>query len=246
MSEIKLLQGDCFELIKQIPDKSIDLVITDPPYEVHAGKYISGSSKGWNLNFLFEKQDITKGYDLSYFSNLIFNKMKTPNIYFWASKKQIPAYIDIWVNKFKCAFEILCWHKDNALPTYRNKYLSDTEYCLYFHIGKCEPTSYEKARTFWVQSINIKDKKKYFHPTIKPLNIISTLIENSSSENDTVLDCFMGSGSTGVACKNLNRNFIGMELNEEYFDIAKQRIENGFVQKGMSEDELNLFPLFSQ
>lgn len=64
----------------------------------------------------------------------------------------------------------------------------------------------------------------YKHPTIKPLDIIKNLIINSSQEGDTVLDCFMGSGTTGVACKELNRNFIGMEINEEYYQIAKDRI----------------------
>lgn len=64
------------------------------------------------------------------------------------------------------------------------------------------------------------DKKKWKHPTIKPLNIIENLIINSSQEGEVVLDCFMGSGTTGVACKNLNRKFIGMELNEEYYNIA--------------------------
>lgn len=63
------------------------------------------------------------------------------------------------------------------------------------------------------------------HPTIKPLNIIQTLVSNSSKENDTVLDCFMGSGTTGVACVKLNRNFIGMEINENFFKIAQARIK---------------------
>lgn len=84
--------------------------------------------------------------------------------------------------------------------------------------------SYENARTIWFQPINIKDKQMYHHPTIKPLNIISTLIKNSSREGDVVLDPFMGSGTTGVACVGLKREFIGMELKQDYFEIAQQRI----------------------
>lgn len=71
----------------------------------------------------------------------------------------------------------------------------------------------------------MEDKKLYKHPTIKPLNIIENLVINSSNENDVVLDCFMGSGTTGVACKKLNRKFIGIEIDEKYFEIAKNRIE---------------------
>lgn len=133
--------------------------------------------------------------------------MKYPNIYFWCNKKQIPEYFDIWVNQYKCNFNIICWHKSNALPTYSHKYLSDTEYCLYFHKGHCNPTSYEDAKTFYIAPINSKDKKLYGHPTIKPLEIIEKLIRNSSNKNDIVLDPFMGSGTTGVACKNLKRKF---------------------------------------
>ena len=70
-----------------------------------------------------------------------------------------------------------------------------------------------------------KEKKLYKHPTVKPQMILKNLIVNSSKENDIVLDPFVGSGSTGVAAKQLNRNFIGMELNKEYFEIAKQRIK---------------------
>ena len=150
------------------------------------------------------------------------------NAYFWCNKKQIPDYFDAYVNKLDCKFEILCWHKHNALPTYSNKYLSDTEYCLYFHkgIGRTFPESYNDACTFWVEPINNKDKKEYGHPTIKPIKMIDRLIRNSSKKGDVVLDCFLGSGTTGVACLERNRKFIGIELDEKYFEIAKNRIKN--------------------
>ena len=90
--------------------------------------------------------------------------------------------------------------------------------------GYCQPIDYEHAKTVFVQPINSEDKRVFGHPTIKPLNIIQTLILNSSREGETVLDCFMGSGTTGVACAKLNRNFIGMEINEDYYRIASIRI----------------------
>ncbi len=88
----------------------------------------------------------------------------------------------------------------------------------------------KQKRTHYETLSNKKEKTLYGHPTVKPLNIIKNLIINSSNEGDTVLDCFMGSGTTGVACKELGRNFIGMELEDKYFEIAKNRIENNKKQ----------------
>ena len=138
---------------------------------------------------------------------------------------------EIYVGNLKCKFDILCWHKTNALPTYKNKYLTDTEYYLYFRKGGyCDLSAtderYENAKTFYISPLNQKDKKQYKHPTIKPLDLIEKFIKNSSHKGDIVLDCFMGSGTTGVACKKLERDFIGIEINKDYYEIAKNRIEN--------------------
>ena len=103
---------------------------------------------------------------------------------------------------------------------------------MYFReSGVCDPKGYKKARTVFTQAINSKDKKKYGHPTIKPVNIIETLIENSSKENDVVLDCFAGSGTIGVACESLNRNYILIEKQKKYIDVIQQRIKESSIQK---------------
>lgn len=185
-----------------------------------------------SLNDLVEA-NITKGYDISKFGKEFMRVMKEPNIYLWCNKIQIPDYFDFYVGKHKCKFDIICWHKTNPLPTYSNKYLSDTEYCLYFRKGKgkCFPENYEDAKTFYIAPINSKDKKEFKHPTIKPLDITERLIRNSSKEGMTILDPFMGSGTTGVACIRNNRNFIGYELNEEYFNIAKSRLADTWNEK---------------
>lgn len=128
-------------------------------------------------------------------------------------------------------FDLLTWHKTNPVPTCNNKYLSDTEYLLFFRENGVKIYgTYQTKKKYYVSPTNKEDKQKYNHPTIKPLNIIENLITNSSKENDVVLDCFMGSGTTGVACKNLNRDFIGMEIDEKYFKIAEERI-NGEKSK---------------
>ena len=233
---IKLMQGDCIELMKTIPDKSIDCIITDPPYDVsiNGGGGTVNNIKKLNLSLKeLEIANIINGYNIELFGEQFMRIMKEPNIYFWCNKKQIPDYFYYYVGKKKCKFDIICWHKTNALPTYSNKYLSDTEYLLYFRKGKgkCFPQNYDDAKTYYIAPINHKDKKKFNHPTIKPLDITEKIIRNSTKEGQTILDPFMGSGTTGVACISEKRNFIGMELNEEYFNIAKERIENAQKQE---------------
>lgn len=121
--------------------------------------------------------------------------------------------------------DILIWRKTNAMPLFCNKYLTDKEYCLYFRRGGyCQPMTYEKAKTVYDEPINIKDKRKYEHPTVKPLRIIQTIVENSSRVGELVLDPFIGSGTTAVACKNLNRRYIGFEVNETFYNVCMSRI----------------------
>ncbi len=152
--------------------------------------------------------------------------MKVPNIYIWCNKKQILSYLEYFVKQYNCVFEIICWCKPNSTPLCGGNYLIDKEYCLYFRKGVKLNTTFETAKTFYLQNKNIKDKKFYEHPTIKPLNIIKNLIVNSSNKNDIVLDCFSGSGTTCVAAKQLDRQFIGIEIDPKYYKIAIERLEN--------------------
>ena len=228
MSNIQLYQGDCSEIMDGLiaMGVKVDCVITDPPYNI---KNTTPGSNSDLAKSIQQQQlidlNITKSYNIEEFGKKIFKLTDKINIYLWCNKTQIPEYIDFYVNKNKCKFDILCWHKSNAIPTFSNKYLSDTEYCLSFRKrGRCNPQNYEKAKTYWVEPINAKDKKLYQHPTIKPLYMIENMVENSTNEGDTVLDPFMGSGTTGVACKRLNRNFIGIEIDDNYFNIARERI----------------------
>lgn len=224
---IDLRCGDCLEVMKNIPDHSVDLIVTDPPYLISTNKGGGSMHKAGKLRSLkeLERDNINKGYDIEAFGNLVLKLQKNINIYIWCNKMQIPDYFKFYVDKHKCKFDIIVWNKTNPIPTYSNKYLSDTEYCLYFRKGGyCIPQSYEDAKTYYYAPINASDKRIWGHPTIKPIDITEKLIRNSSKPNDIVLDPFMGSGTTGVACKRLNRNFIGIELNEKYFQVAQDRI----------------------
>ena len=225
--QVTLYNDDCLNVVKDIPDASVDLVIIDPPYLIENTKAGGNSELAksiQNMNDQIYDMNLTKGYDTKVLEDIV-RVMKKINLYVWCNHKQIPMYINYFVKEKGCSFDILIWNKTNAMPLFNNKYLTDKEYCLYFRKGGyCNPGTYDAAKTVFYQPINAKDKKKYGHPTIKPLNIIQTLVENSTREGDTVLDCFMGSGTTGVACVNTGRNFIGVELDEQYFKIAQDRI----------------------
>lgn len=223
MSEYKLYQGDCLEVMKNIENGSVDLVVTDPPYEIATTG--AGMYKQADKQYVKELNGMKDGFSEEVLDELC-RVMKKINIYFFCSQKQIIPLLDYFVKKKKCNWNILSWHKTNPIPACGNKYLTDTEFILFFREkGVKVYGSFDTKRTWYATPLNQSDKKKYGHPTVKPLSILENLVVNSSQEGEVVLDCFMGSGSTGVACLNTNRNFIGIELDEGYFKIAKERIE---------------------
>ena len=231
--------GDAYELIKEIPDNSVDLIVTDPPYQIESltGGGMLKEKRIQNLMSELGENKLDVGLDLSILDECM-RVMKKPNIYIWMNLKQLYAYLDYFVGKHGCNWNLIVWNKTNAMPLCGGKYLTDCEYCAYFYKGMRLNTRYETAKTVYYKPINIDDKNNYEHPTIKPLDIIENLIANSSNEGDIILDPFLGSGTMALAAKHLNRKYIGFEINENYFKIAKDRLQ-GINQKG----ELNLFDI---
>ena len=230
---IDLKHGDCLELMKDIPDSSVDLVLTDPPYMIETVG--SGIYKRADKQYVKELDGIKDGFDEKVLDE-ICRVMKKINVYFFCSQNQIVPLVDYFVKKKNCNWNILSWHKSNPVPACWNKYLTDTEFILFFREkGVKIYGEYETKFTYYVTPLNQKDKKQYEHPTIKPIKILQNLIVNSTLENSVVLDCFMGSGSTGVACVNTNRQFIGIELDDKYFEIAKQRIDAAIRDKKQTD-----------
>ena len=234
MSDIKLLNGDSYELIKDIPDNSIDLVYIDIPYQIN---YSGGGCLDKNVSnnkiIMNQREDtLLKGIDYSILDH-IRRIMKHIYIYIWCSKNQVYDLLKYFVEKYNCKYNILVWCKDNPVPFGAAQFLSDIEYCLvFFEPGiEIKQSGYENKRKWYISHINQSDKKLFKHPTIKPIEFVKQHIINSTNEGDVVLDFFMGSGTTGVACKELNRNFIGIELDKEYYDIAVKRI-NGITAEG--------------
>ena len=147
---------------------------------------------------------------------------------------QIPQYL-AFATRHGYKFDILTWHKTNAVPACGGKYMPDTEYIVF--IKESGVPLYGTAATkrkYYVTPTNVKDKRKWGHPTIKPLDIVQNLITNSTQECGVVLDPFMGSGTTAVACIRTGRNYIGFELNKEYYDKACKRIK-------LEQTQLTLF-----
>lgn len=224
-----IINNDCLEEIKKLPDNSVDLVVMDPPYYAKTkhggGRFGTNHRSYYDDTVDLKTSDDELGYDREIL-NECKRVLKKMNMYIWCNKLQLKWYL----TNLDYSFTILTWHKTNPTPLCNNKYLSDTEYCIHFREeGVPIYGDYHSKKTYWITGVNKVDKKEYNHPTIKPLEIIKDLVYNSSKEGEVVLDPFMGSGTTGVACRDLNREFIGFEINEEYFNTAKNRIETKTV-----------------
>ena len=225
-----IFNEDCLVGMKRIPDKSVDLVVTDPPYLL--GTTGGGMYKQSDKRYVKELQEanIVDGFSTNILDEMC-RVMKAINICIFCSQKQIIPLLEYFVNEKYCNYNILSWHKSNPIPACGNKYITDTEFVLFFREKgvKIYGTT-ETKKTYWITPLNISDKHKYGHPTCKPENIVDCLIQNHSKEGDLVLDPFMGSATTAVCAIRKNRHFIGFELNKEYYDKACERIRNEQAQ----------------
>lgn len=223
---------DCLEGMRRMPDGCVDLVITDPPYLIgnQGGGFWSKAAEGNHYNArgtrkgMEKLSDIKDGFDDAILDELC-RVMKKINLYVFCSQKQIQRYLDYFVNKRGCNWNLISWHKTNPIPACGNKYLSDTEFILFFREkGVRVYGTYETKRTFYVTLRNQEDNVRYNHPTVKPLNIIRNLIINSSEMGGVILDPFIGTGTTAVAAKQEGRHYIGFEIDKGYYKTAKGRV----------------------
>lgn len=219
-----LYLGDCLEILPTLG--KVDAVVTDPPYVVSGG--YGGGAFG-NRAYLqgLKKHTINEGFDLSVFDN-------QNNIISFCSKSQVSDYIQ-FAQERSLKWDILVWHKSNPTPLCFERYLPDIEFI--FHIrakGVRVHGSYANKSRVISHPARQSD---YEHPTVKPIAVISTLLASCSMLAQTIVDPFMGSGGTGVACANLGRKFIGIEIEEKYFDIACERIEAAYSQRRLFSEE---------
>lgn len=238
---------DCYSGIKKIPDHSVDLIYTDPPYKFGTGGIRTGIFKyRESLNNSYEEIHNSKlgdGINTAILDEYV-RVLKRIYIYIWCNKEQLYDYLDFFVKKHNCNFEILIWGKKTPPPFTNGHYLKDKEYCLLFkEKGTKIYGSYDTLKTVYLSDRNVKDKELYAHPTIKELEMVKNHIINSTQEGDVVLDTFMGSGTTAVACKELGRHYIGFEVNPKYYQIATDRL-NGITQKERKLKEMGVQTIF--
>ena len=216
MEKIKLMHGDCLELMKGIADKSVDLVLTDPPYGI---KYKSNMrTKSLKFEMLANDNNLTRF--MVYPEMYRALKDNSVAIVFASWKNYAEDYIEL-SKYFDIKNVIVWWKHGGGIGDLKHTLLTDYEIAIVCHKGKCKIRG-KRCGSVW--ECNKVNPNKMLHPTQKPEKLLEELIEKYSDSGATVLDCFMGSGSTGVACLNTNRRFIGIELDETYFNIAKERI----------------------
>jgi len=242
--KIDLILGDCLEKMKDIPDKSVDMALTDPPYGTTACKWdvvipfepmwveLKRIIKPNGAICLFGSEPFSSNLRVSNLSNFkydwVWQKDKATN-HLNAKKQPMRRneIISVFYEK-QCLYQpqLVKKNPENIRPPTTKRKQAE-------NYGKMTA---ESVRTIPVdmsypnETLKFRgcfgDKGKSLHPTQKPVDLLEYLIKTYTLEGETVLDFTMGSGSTGVACKNLNRNFIGIEKNETYFNIAKKRIED--------------------
>lgn len=251
---MKLYNNDCLEIFKEIPDESVDLVCTDCPYHIVQGGCTTGlyGNPSGVLNYDYIKAsddtEYTRQGKIFKHNDIKFEEW-LPEIY-RALKQDTHCYImvnarnlaELQTKAEKVGFQfqnILIWFKNNATPN--RYYLNTYEMILMLRKGKAKNINNMGTKNV-LQINNIIGNK--LHPTEKPVELMEILVENSTVGGDIVLDPFMGAGSTGVACKNLDRDFIGIEIDEKYYKIAEERIKNN--NKKENKNELTIFDLIGE
>ena len=230
---MELIHGDCLVEMKNIPDKCIDLIVTDPPYRL-TSRGSSGTMSGYWASSLskqgkvFENNDI----DIEEYLPEFYRVLKDgTHCYIMTNQSNLPHFLNV-ISKSSFKFiKCLIWDKCNKICG--RYYMNCFEYIIMLRKGR-ERTINDCGQGDILRVPNKKTKRndgKNIHDSEKPITLMEILISNSSNEGDCILEPFMGSGSTGVACINTKRDFIGIELNEEYFKIAEERINNAIIEK---------------
>ena len=210
----KLLHGDCLERMKEIPDGSIDLILTDIPYDG-----VNRESNG--LRKLDKGKADVITFDIHEFLKEV-DRICSGTIIIFCAKNQLSDVFNYFENNKSGTVRQLVWQKSNPSPMNgQHIYLSGIENAIWFKKRGSVFNAHCKNTVFKHPTGRSK-----LHPTEKNHALLIELILDNSNENQVVLDPCMGSSSTGVACLNTNRKFIGIELDDNYFDIGAERMRN--------------------
>lgn len=215
---IKLLQGDCLDLIGRIPDQSIDLVLTDPPYGIN---YQSSHTKNKTKRFTKILNDHTPFWYFIPFLKRVLRPTGSVMIFTRWDVQQI--FIDKMIEYEMKPKNILIWDKImHGMGDLKQSYGSRYESIIFW---PNKDFRFLEKRPSDILTCKKVPPKQLQHPNEKPVKLLAELIRQTTPPDGTVLDCFMGSGSTGVACVETNRNFWGIELDNNYYHISQKRIE---------------------
>ena len=245
---IQLFNGDCLEVMKELPDNSIDFILTDPPYGIKKSKWdnIIPYEPMWAELKRIRKNNIAIALFATepFSSHLRLSNIKEYKYDWYWKKSKYSNFMLSRVMPIKIIENILIFsngklsnHKTakNKLKYFpqnlkvinevRTKYRGKTNENLYQRPSMNSDTFVAKYKNYPKSLLKYNNENKPVHPTQKPIALLEYLINTYTKENETVLDFTMGSGSTGVACVNTNRDFIGIELDRDYFDISGHRIQ---------------------
>lgn len=215
----KIYNEDCLEGMKRIPDKSIDLIVTDPPYLVN---YKTGRRK--DKTHIFNKvilNDDNEQLIIDYINECYRILKNNSAMYMFCSSDKVDFFKQQLENKFKIK-NMIIWIKNNHTAG-DLKGAFGRKYEIIFLVAK-GVNHFNGKRLTDVWEFDRVSGKKQLHQNQKPLDLIKQCIEKHSDDGDLVFDGFVGSGTTAIACKELNRNYIGFELDKYYYDIAIERI----------------------
>ena len=231
-----MIHGDCLEEMKNIPDGSVDMVLTDPPYGTTACKWdtvIPFESMWEHLKRVIKHNGAIVLFGSQPFTSaLVMSNVKMFK-YEWVWEKSHPTGL------FSAKYQPMKYHENVVVFSKSSTVYNPQKWegkldhnkkgnkAKSKHYGNTQYTPSKQSKLKYpksVQKVNSENRVGLLHPTQKPLTLIEYLIKTYTNEDETVLDFTMGSGTTGVACKNLNRNFIGIELDKGYYEIAKKRI----------------------
>lgn len=229
ITENSILLGDAYELIKALPDASVDCVYTDIPYQMHMG----GGGFLRDREFVDEIKDrgLHEGVDPKLWDE-IDRVLRKKNLFVWCSKDQIPELLNRYVIEKGWRFVILVWCKTNATPFCTNNWLPDIEHCIHFYKGVKLNDGIKLKSRWYISGTNVADKKRYEHPTIKPLDLVERHLLHATQPGDLVFDPFVGSGTTCLAAKHIGRKWLGFEIDPEFHKIASDRL-NGVDAHGV-------------
>ena len=198
--------ADCLDFIKELPDKSIDLVLTDPPYGINADKGVGGFGSSSHTAKKYEDN-----WDSKTPSQEVFNELLR------IGKNVIIFGGNFFTNLLPVNGHWIVWDKKGDIQ-FDNPF-GDCE-LAYTNLDKKSVKKYTV-----IQQGFVSKEKQRFHPTQKPVELFSKILLDYSQENDLILDPFLGSGTTAVACQELHRRFIGIEISEKYCEIARERLK---------------------